>query len=196
MRVVSSVDLMLNAADTDAAPDVRLEGIRGLLEEACSRPIPTPRWAVLKASIGAELARRAEVEGRSAQSVFESEIETAIALAAPRAKALAAATFAKVFADELRRLVGDLVLDALLSDWRHVTASVDALADMEAPDADPADAAHAERLLARVAALADLTAAELDAVHAKAAGEICTPAQRKALQRARARLREITDFTF
>ncbi len=185
---------LLDAADVTASTDARMAAIQSLLESTCARPIPAPRWHALAAQITGELAQRARIEGRRPADIFATEVEAAIALAAPEALSAAARAFAEAYEVELRRRVANLVLDALLGEWRHDSEALDLDAEVSADD--PLNAAHFDHLLHRLPDLAALTAAEQAALAGALNGNDPNGAHRASLHRARRKARNAVPEIF
>ena len=75
----------------------RLEALHILMTGSLSRPVASARWRAMRASIDAELGRRAALEQRSPSAVLHDELQSAITLASGSARLIAMRAFIEVF---------------------------------------------------------------------------------------------------
>lgn len=182
-----SITTMVDAADVSVTMDQRLDAIRALAECFGGRPIPYPRWKAHKLRITAELERRAAAEGKSEDEILTGETESAIALVAPSALAAGSQAFAAAYKRELRAGAANELLEALIGDSRH---DFEALGDKRHDlDVDPAETAHAERLIERLPEIAGLTEREAGALLDSLSNGDLKPADRMAVSRGRKKIR-------
>lgn len=187
---IAAVVSALTASDPSATDAARLDALGALMTGDLDRPVPAPRWRAMHGEINAELGRRAALEHRSPAAILHDEIAAAIVLASEAARLVAMRAYAEAFSRELRLRAADELLTSLCGHHRADGPVFEAIhPDIPAPD--DTERLELEDLWSRVPTLAGLTDAETAALRREINGEPHSPASRKSLSRARARISAI-----